>query len=750
MGSPAADAGRQLPSLRPEMSWQLRALAPPAVVARLSRELSLPPLLAAVLWGRGLGDSATTWLRPALAPSLIPNLSAAAERLEEALKSKRRIVVHGDYDADGICGTAVLTLGLRALGGTVRPFIPNRLEDGYGLHPSRVEEHAQHADLLITVDCGISNAPEIARLKELGVEAIVTDHHRPGGERPDCLVVHPDDHTGASGPAPLTGAGVAYQLLWALHRRLGLADPLEYSDIAALGTIADVAPLIGENRALIREGLERMADSSWPGIRAMVTQNGLSRRPLTARDAAFVLAPRLNAAGRLGEADLGLELIITASQRRARELAAYLDARNLERRRIQDAMLEQALAQADPAAPALVLHDDDWHPGVMGIVASKVLEHYYKPVYIVAQGKGSVRSTPGISAVLGLVRSRDLLERFGGHAQAAGFAIRPANLAKFRERIYGYVSEFPPPRPSVTADALVSPRELDRDMLDAIATLEPYGEGHPAPTLLLSGTVDGARAVGQDGNTLQLRLGGLRGVAWRQGELARSLPSGSTVNMAVSLRENDWQGRKRLEFLAEALRLAEPLPLLAAEEVPSGPPAVHRGPPPESGVTPTDMGKLRTKLGNDELTDETVWLAELPLCDAPLQRTRPVTALFEGSHTIYLDLDEVALQRIEEVALVHPTVHELRQAFVWLSRAAKPPFGKAKSELCRQILCELELIDSRGRLRRSAKRDPYSSDTLIKSLVERYTLLSFVKAYRHLDEAGFAAAARTLFLPPGD
>src|SRR5690554_296215 len=320
----------------PALRWLVRPPAPPAAVAALARSLQVPPALAALLWSRGLRDAAPDHLTPPLVLSPNPALAAAAERLAKAVKERKRMLIHGDYDADGISGTAILVLGLRELGADVAAFVPNRLTDGYGVSPERVTEHAERADLFVTVDCGISNVAEVGALQRLGVEVIVTDHHTPGEELPDCLVVHPGlSPLAQQGLPELTGAGVAFHLLWALRQHLDLEAPLDYADLATLGTIADVAPLLGENRALIREGLARMSTSRWAGVRASVSQARLSGE-ITARQVAFVLAPRLNAAGRLGEADLGLELLTTASERRASELAVYLDARNVERRQIQD------------------------------------------------------------------------------------------------------------------------------------------------------------------------------------------------------------------------------------------------------------------------------------------------------------------------------------------------------------------------------------------------------------------------------
>ena len=714
--------------------WTVRPPPPPGVVRELARALSVPPLLASIMAARGLTVGATAFLRPPLELSRIPSLDAAAERLEHALQNKRRVLVHGDYDADGISGTAVLTLGLRALGGDVTPFIPDRLHDGYGVHPDRVAEHIERADLFITVDCGISNLDELARLQAAGVETIVSDHHQPGTELPAGIVVHPKlSPLAQQGLPELTGAGVAYHLLWALHERLGLEPPVDYSDLATLGTIADVAPLLGENRALIQEGLARLADSRWPGVRAMIAQSRL-KGPPSARDVAFVLAPRLNAAGRLGEADVGLELLMTASERRARELAVYLDARNLERRKIQDGMFQEALLKCDDTAPALVLDDPGWHPGVMGIVASKLLERYYKPVYIIARGKGSVRSVPGVSAVAGLQHAAPHLKRFGGHSQAAGFALQDQDVAAFRSAIYDFMAQHPARERVVAADALISSTQVDDDLFRAIVTLEPYGEGHRAPLFALTDRLDAARAVGQTKTTLQLRVGGLKGVAWQKGELAEQLPSGAAVNTVISLQENEWQGKRSLEFVADDVRAARPLGF--AELGPTG--KFFRGRPrDEAGAE-----KVRT-LQDLRKDAPCLWLHALPLEPDPLHATRALHRLTGAE--VYFDLNGAALRDLETAAAHYPSLHDVRRGFVALKRGGCLPFEDAKADVVAGILRELDLVDVAGRVLRAQKRDPYQSETLLDGLLERYKLQTFLNAYRHLDDAAFAATVGILF-----
>ncbi len=730
------EASEQAGAKRAETRWYLRPPTPPAIVERLVRKLGIPPVLASMVWSRGLREDALAHLEPDLALTAIPDLEKAAERLVDAVQNGRKIFIHGDYDADGITGTAVLTLGLRALGGSVTPFIPNRLTDGYGIHADRVEAHAEQADLFVTVDCGIGNLPEIERLQAAGVEVIVSDHHHPGSALPSCLIVHPAMSPLAQAGLPeLTGAGVALHLLWAVHQQLGLEPPLEFCDLATIGTIADVAPLLGENRALIREGLPRLAASRWPGLRAALKQLGL-RGEIQARDVAFVLAPRLNAAGRLGEADLALELLTTASERRARELAAYLDARNQDRRKIQEEMLAEALTKVDPEAPAIVVADEDWHPGVMGLVASHLLERYYKPVFIIAAGKGSVRSTPGISAVAALNAAAPHLERFGGHSAAAGFALPSESYHPFGEAIQRYVAEQPPPVRTLQADALLAPDDIGSDLLEAIHRLEPYGEGHRAPVFVVTERLEMARAVGREKTTLQFRVAGIKGVAWRQGALADSLRPSQALNVAVNLTENVWRNRRSIELIAEGLRPAQPLEFEV--QAASGQ-RLRRGPPP----MPAQQVRSPSEVPSGG--DGPLWLTALPLADDPLEASSVVTELVERDQPLHFDLDAEALAELEGRVLDYPTLGDVRRAFVGLRREQPPAFSETKNALVRQVLTELDLLDALGRVRSGQKRDPYSSDVLVTGLLERYRLRTFANAYRHLDDEAFGQAVQVLF-----
>ncbi len=713
--------------------WLLRAAAKPEQLKQLCQDLKIPPLLASILWSRGLGAEAAKHLSPPLELTQIPDLSSAARRLVDALKNKKRIVIHGDYDADGITGTAVLTLGLRALGGSIHPFIPDRLTDGYGIHPDRVAEHSEKADLFITVDCGITNLAEIKALQAAGVEVIVSDHHHPGSEKPDCLIVHPKlSPLAKQGLPELTGAGVAYHLLWEIHNQLGLEEPKDYADIASIGTIADVAPLLGENRALITEGLARLANSKWPGLRAMVQQAKLPQAA-TARDVAFIIAPRLNAAGRLGEADMGLELLMTGSERRARELAVYLDTRNQERRSIQDSMFQEALLKCDPNAAALVIDDPNWHPGVMGIVASHILEQFYKPVFIIAKGKGSVRSTPGISAVKALSFAAEHLKRFGGHSQAAGFSIAEDKIAAFRQAIYAFVEQHPVPERSILADAALNASQVDADLFKAIESLEPFGEGHPSPMFVLTDQLDMARAVGQTKTTLQLRISGIKGVAWRKGDWADKFQTGEQVSAVISLRENNWNGQTNLEFIAEDLCAAKPLSTNPSQRDI----IFFRGAPTKAAS--------RMSEANHTSKLDCLHIEELPLDEDLLCASATLETVLKQANECYFDLNTQAQHNLEKHLSLYPKLSDVRNSFVLISRGQTLSFTEQKTKLIMQILEELELL-KHGRVLKGQKRNPYDSETLLTGMLEHYKLQTFLNAYRQFDDASFAQTVDTLFV----
>ncbi|MCL6525345.1 MAG: DHH family phosphoesterase [Thermaceae bacterium] len=529
------------------MNWRLRPWPHISELRPLVEQLGIPPLAAAALWNRGFRTLAD--LEPPLELLRLENLKEAALRVLQALERGQRIRIHGDYDADGLTGTAILLSGLGALGAEVHAFIPHRLEEGYGVLPSRVPDHLEACELFITVDCGISNHAELRLLTEQGVSVIVTDHHSPGPVLPPGMVVHPMLSPRLEGQPHPTGSGVAFLLLWQIHELLGKDPPLEYADLAAIGTVADLAPLQGFNRALVKEGLRRLRNSAHLGLRVLAAEHC---REFSASEIAFRIAPRINAASRLGQAEVALQLLTTQDMLQARPLAEFLSQLNARRQRIEEEMLERIWPTLEPSAPALVIHDPEGHPGVMGIVASRVLERHYKPVFIIADGKGSVRSTPGISAVGALRLAAPHLKRFGGHAAAAGFAIEEREIPAFAELIRNHVAGYPVPVPEILLDGRLEGEDL-AELYAALQHLEPLGEGNPEPLFYLRGQPEAVRLMGE-GRHLSFRLGGLRVVKWKDN--GERLPVGP-IDLAAGLVLNEWQGERSLELRAAAYRPAQ-------------------------------------------------------------------------------------------------------------------------------------------------------------------------------------------------
>ncbi|GGM91687.1 single-stranded-DNA-specific exonuclease RecJ [Thermus composti] len=633
--------------------WRVLSLPPIPEWREVMAAFGVGPEAALAYWHRGVRR------REDLAPPLrllpLKGLEEAAALLEEAIRRKKRIRIHGDYDADGLTGTALLLRGLRALGAEVHPFIPHRLEEGYGVLMERVPEHLEASDLFLTVDCGITNHAELRELLENGVEVLVTDHHTPKETPPPGLVVHPA-YTPGLAEHP-TGAGVAFLLLWALHQRLGLPPPLEYADLAAVGTIADVAPLWGWNRALVREGLSRIPASPWVGLRLLAQAVGYTGKAV---EVAFRIAPRLNAASRLGEAEKALRLLLTDSEAEARELVEELSRLNARRQAIEEAMLKRLLPQADPEAKAIVLHDPEGHPGVMGIVASRILEATLRPVFLVAQGKGTVRSLAPVSAVEALRSAEDLLLRYGGHREAAGFALDEALFPRFKERIEAFAARFPDPVQEVPLLGVLPPPSRLAELYRALSALEPFGAGNPEPLFLLSGAPEDVRLLGE-GKHLAFRLGGVRVVAWRMGD--RPLPQ--EVEAAVAVSENRFNGT--VSYEAQALDLRPPGELVAEGEAFAFP-------------VPLEEALARARMG------EGVYIPEENLEGLAYARKRGFRLLPPGEASLWLGLPPfpVCPKRVE-VALGAETRRRLA-----LPPALATPEELLKAHIAQRLLLAYE------------------------------------------------------------
>src|SRR3989442_1709331 len=449
--------------------WIVTANADTDATRVLAAELRIPEALAAILVQRGLvsPDSAKAFLRPDLERLTDPyrwaDMALAVELVARAVREKQPILVHGDYDVDGQCASAMLTRILRSAGGTVHPFVPHRIRDGYDFGPAGLgEAQPVGARLIITCDCGIPAVAAVAAARAAGIDVIVTDHHLPGDELPPAnAVLDPRRADCASEDKNLCGTGVAFKLAQALVPVLGLSPnlPLHFLDYVALATIADVVPLIGENRILVRYGLKKLADSRWVGLRALIETAGLAGKPLRGAHVGFILAPRLNAVGRIGDANDGLRLLLTENPQEAGTLARELETINARRQEMDQLILDEAIEIVEqtlqPTDAAIVLGADTWHPGVIGIVASRLVERYGRPTFLIGWdeagefGRGSGRSISGFDLHGALHKVGAHLEKYGGHTMAAGFTIRRGKFDDFRVAVLrGAGAGFPPPEPA--------------------------------------------------------------------------------------------------------------------------------------------------------------------------------------------------------------------------------------------------------------------------------------------------------------
>jgi single-stranded-DNA-specific exonuclease len=504
-------------------------------------------------------------------PSAFGQMAAVVERVRAAIGERRRITVHGDFDVDGVCATAVTVSTLRELGAECDWLIPDRIADGYGLSAANVERLAERGtSLLLTVDCGITAVAEVARAQALGMEVILTDHHQTAEELPDCLTLHPE----LSGYpfTSLCGTAVAWKLACALG-----APPERDLDLVALATVADVVPLVGENRALVRRGLAEMRRARRPGLRALMASARCEPTRLDEGDLAFRLAPRINAAGRLYRADAGVELLLTEEEGRAEEIAAELSRANSERRATErevDAAAESALRGLPERlreAPGLVLAGGGWHPGVVGIVASRLVERHNRPVVVVSLdseggGRGSGRSIPGFDLLAALEACSEHLVGFGGHRAAAGLTLRAENLEAFREAFAAHAGELLGPeelRWTERIDAMVGGVGLGLDLAEELGRLAPFGMGNPGVRLMVpSARISDVRTMGEGKHArFSLHSGAHRALGVAFGRSSLGVGDEDPVDAAVRLEVNHWNGSVEPRVV-----LRELYPLAAADE----------------------------------------------------------------------------------------------------------------------------------------------------------------------------------------
>ena len=550
----------------------------------LARELSLPAALGRILKARGIHDGAAAkaHLRPLLSslhsPHLLRDLDVAAERLLEAIARDETILVHGDYDVDGISATALLTRSLRRLGARVEPFVPHRLRDGYDLGEAGLARAADvGAAVLLTADCGIVAHTAVARARDLGLDVIITDHHTPSDTLPDALAVVNPNRVDCDYPeGVLCGAGVAFKLVQRLVELRGgsLEDLLPDLDLVAFATVADLVPLTGENRVLVRYGLRALARTTKVGLRALMKVADVDGDHIDAGQVGFRLAPRINALGRLDDAAVALRLLLTDDADEAARLASQADQVNGERQEEDRRTLDEALQRleadySDERDFGLVLAGDGWHPGVIGIVASRIVERVHRPVILVALrdgvGRGSGRSVPGFDLHGALLSCASHLERFGGHRQAAGLDLDPIHLDAFREAFNAVARERLEGldlRPEIRADIEMHLQSTDLALADLLRHLGPHGMGNPKPVLLARGlrVVGSPREVGRGHLKLTLEQGGVTRPAIGFGLVDRWAPDtllGERVDALFHLTVNEYRGRRTAQLQLKDLRLAE-------------------------------------------------------------------------------------------------------------------------------------------------------------------------------------------------
>lgn len=547
----------------------------PALAETLTRELHIALPITQVLVNRGYrtAEAASSFLTPQLRqlgdPFELPDMAAAVDRILTAIADKERIVIYGDYDVDGVTSSALLQRVLQAAGATVANFLPQRAEEGYGLSSDGVtrclKEHKPQ--LLIAVDCGTSSAREIADLQKHGVDTIVLDHHEPPGELPKCVALVNPKRIAGSPLGALASVGVAFKLAHALlkHEK-GLAERIdlrEHLDLVAVGTVADIVPLTGENRILVRAGLERLPHTEKVGLRALMDVADVPEK-VSPYHVGFRIGPRLNAAGRLADAMAALELLLTSDAAKAAELAKLLNDQNTKRQGIEGQITEEAIAtaRANSTDRVLVLAKEGWHVGVIGIVASRVMQAFHRPTVVIGieegMGKGSCRSVSGFSIVGALQHCAPLLEKFGGHEMAAGLSIKAEKVDELRETLNEFAKTMlndEDLQPQVRIDALLKLDDLDADFFEQLERLEPCGTENPTPLFAVEGVhLHGKpRIVGKNHLRFSVTDGDttVQAIWWGKGDF--EFPEGA-FDVAFTPELNEYGGRESVQLKVRDIR----------------------------------------------------------------------------------------------------------------------------------------------------------------------------------------------------
>jgi single-stranded-DNA-specific exonuclease len=555
-----------------------------AAASTLANALKVSSVTARLLAMRGLTDpdEASRFLNPSLDqlydPYRLAGLESAADRLARAIAGRERISVHGDYDVDGITSTVILRRALELLGGDVTHFIPERLTDGYGLQPGTIDRlHAEGVKLVVSVDCGIRGAEAARRARDLGVDLIITDHHEPDDHLPDCCaVVNPKRHDCNYPDKNLAGVGVALKLVQALCTRAGKSAWLPaFVKIASIGTLADVVPLVGENRIIAKLGLQMLTKGPHKvGLRALLEAAGLHGKTIDSYHIGFMVAPRINAAGRMSTPDIATRLLLAADEamgEEAKALAEQLEAENLKRRQEDQDILAKAkkIVETDPdigARSVLVVAGEGWHRGVIGIVASKLVDAFYRPAIVLSVdgeiAHGSCRSIPGFDMLACLESCAPLMKRFGGHKAAAGLLLESARIREFRQAVNAHADTILGPddlRPSLWLDGPLAFSDINEQVMSEFARLAPFGPGNPRPKFHTGpvAIVDGPRLLKDRHLKMTVKQNGriLRAIQWNAAEHNDRLTSlKEGVEIAYTIEENEYQGTKYVELRLEDFR----------------------------------------------------------------------------------------------------------------------------------------------------------------------------------------------------
>ena len=545
----------------------------------LAAALNVHPTIARLLCMRGFGDpeQASRFLNPTLAhlndPFRLADMNKAIPRLERAIAQREKIAIHGDYDVDGITSTVILRRALEMLGGDVMHFLPERMRDGYGLQPAAIDRlHAEGVRLIVSVDCGIRAAEAALRARDLGVDLIITDHHEPDGTLPEAFaVINPKRHDCTYPDKYLAGVGVALKVVQALCDRAGKGKWLPaFVKMAAIGTLADVVPLVGENRVIARYGLNALSTGPHAvGLRALLDACGLTGKTIDSYHVGFMIAPRVNAAGRMSTPDIAARLLLATDESmadEARTLAQQLCDENVRRQQEEAALVTQAkrAIETDPAVGAhnvLVVGGVGWHRGVIGIAASKLVDTYHKPSIVLSidgdVAHGSCRSIPDFDLLAALEHCSDLFVKFGGHKQAAGLTMEAARVPEFRARINAYADDAIDPdqlRPRLRIDGPLNLKHITHDLVRGLDLLGPFGLANPRPVFHASGVeiVDGPRMIKERHLKMTFAQDGrrFRAMAWRAAERADFLDRNrAAMNLAFSVDRNEYQGETYLELL---------------------------------------------------------------------------------------------------------------------------------------------------------------------------------------------------------